>query len=83
MQYIILNLIEDSKNLEDLIKPVSTLKVLRQYYTAREDVQSYNRYIRIVKDAFFITGNESLWPKFIDSKCFININKLLIIIINI
>ncbi|XP_022177916.1 X-ray repair cross-complementing protein 5-like isoform X2 [Myzus persicae] len=67
MQYITLNFIERSKNLEDLIKPVSTLKALREYYIANDDVKSYNNFMHLVKDAVLITSKEDMWPKFIES----------------
>jgi len=80
MQNITLNLIEFSTSLEDLKKPVDTLKALREYYIINNDAKSYNNFMHLAKDAVLISGKEDMWPKFINSKCFINVNKLFNII---
>jgi len=78
MQYITLSLIERGESQEDLMKPLSNLKVLRKYYIENNDVKSYNDFMYLVKDAVLISGKEDMWSKFTVSKYFININKLLI-----
>jgi len=77
MQNTTLNLIQKSTSLGDLLKPISTLKVLRKYYIGNNDVNSYNNFMYLVKDAVMIPGVENLWSKFIGSKFFININKFI------
>jgi len=62
------------------MKPIATLKALREYYIINNDVEPYNNFMHLVKDAILISGNEDVWSKFINSKCFINLNTLFIII---
>ncbi|XP_060859957.1 uncharacterized protein LOC132937144 isoform X1 [Metopolophium dirhodum] len=67
MQYVTLNLIKFSTNLEDLMKPVATLKALREYYIINNDEKSYNNFMHLAKDAVLISGKEDMWSKFINS----------------
>jgi len=83
MQYVTLNLIEFSTSLEDLMKPIDALKALREYYIINNDAKSYNDCTYLAKDVIFMSGKEGNWSKFINSKCFINFNKLFIIIIKV
>lgn len=80
MKNITLDLIESSTSMEDLEKPASNLKVLREFYIHDNDVKSYNNFMYLVKDSVLLSGKEEMWSQFIDSKCFININKFIIII---
>jgi len=68
MKYITLDLIESSTSLDDLKKPASNLKVLREYYINNNDVKSYNSFMYLVKDAVLLSGKEEIWSQFIDSK---------------
>lgn len=80
MQYATLNLIELGTLLEDLMKPIATLKALREYYIINNDAKSYNNFMYLVKDTVRISGKKDMWSKFINSKCFLNVNKLFIIL---
>jgi len=79
MKHITLDLIESSTSLEDLEKPASNLKVLREHYIYNNDVKSYNNLMYLVKDAVLLSGKEEMWPQFIDSKCFINVKSFIVI----
>jgi len=69
MHDVTLNLIELSTSLEDLMKPVDTLKALREFYIINNDAKSYNDFMYLVKDALVMSGQGSMWSKFINSKC--------------
>lgn len=72
MKQITVDLIESSTSLEDLKKPASNLKVLREHYIHNNDVKSYNNLMYLVKDSVLLSGKEEMWSQFIDSKCFID-----------
>lgn len=80
MKNITLDLIESSTSMEDLEKPASNLKALREFYIHDNDVKSYNNLMYLIKDSVLLSGKEEMWSQFIDSKCFINVNTLNIII---
>lgn len=80
MQHVTLNLIELGTSLEDLMKPIATLKALREYYINNNNAKSYNNFMYLVKDRVRISGKKDIWSKFINSKCSLNTNKLFIII---
>ncbi|XP_050440510.1 X-ray repair cross-complementing protein 5-like [Adelges cooleyi] len=67
MKNLTVSLIESSSSLEELEKPVSTLKTLREHYVYNKDVNSYNNWMPHIKDAVLLSGKEELWPQFIDS----------------
>lgn len=74
MKNVTINLIESSMSLQELIlKPVSNLKALRQFYIHNNDVNSYNNWMYHVKDSVILSGKEEIWSQFIDSKCFIDV----------
>lgn len=74
MKNMTINLIESSMSLQELIlKPVSNLKALRQFYIHNKDVNSYNNWMYHVKDSVILSGKEEIWSQFIDSKCFIDV----------
>jgi len=54
--------------MEDLEKPASNLKVLREFYINNNDVKSYNTLMYLVKDSVLLSGKEGMWSQFIDSK---------------
>lgn len=80
MKNITLDLIESSTSMEDLEKPTLNLKALREFYIHDNNVKSYNNCMYLVKDSVFLSGKEEMWSQFIDSKCFINVNKLNIMV---
>ncbi|CAI6373155.1 unnamed protein product [Macrosiphum euphorbiae] len=67
MHDVTLNLIEFSTSLEDLMKPVDTLKALREFYIINNDAKSYNDFMYLVKDALVMSDKGSMWSKFINS----------------
>lgn len=69
MKNITLDLIESSTSMDDLKKPASNLKVLRDFYIHDKDVKSYNNFMYLVKDSILLSGKEEMWSQFIDSKC--------------
>lgn len=81
MKKLTVDLIESSTSLEDLQKPASNLKALRQFYINNNDVNSYNSWMYHVKDSVLLSGKEELWSQFIDSMYSLDISKLFIVII--
>ncbi|KAL4083354.1 hypothetical protein QTP88_028681 [Uroleucon formosanum] len=67
MQHVTLNLIELGTSLEDLMKPIATLKALREYYINNNNAKSYNNFMYLVKDRVRISGKKDIWSKFINS----------------
>ncbi|XP_025192317.1 X-ray repair cross-complementing protein 5-like isoform X2 [Melanaphis sacchari] len=67
MKHITLDLIESSTSMEDLEKPASNLKVLREFYINNNDVKSYNNLMYLVKDSVFLSGKEGMWSQFVDN----------------
>lgn len=69
MKKVTVELIESSCSLEELKKPASNLKALREFYIDSKDANSYNTWMYLVKDSVILSGKEELWSQFIDCKC--------------
>ncbi|VVC41107.1 Ku70/Ku80, N-terminal alpha/beta,SPOC-like, C-terminal domain,Ku70/Ku80 C-terminal arm,von Willebrand [Cinara cedri] len=67
MKTITVELIESSTTLDELKKPASNLKALRQFYIHNKDINSYNNWMYHVKDSVLLSGKENMWSQFIDS----------------
>lgn len=83
MKTITVELIESSTSFDDLIKPASNLKALRQFYIHNMDVNSYNNWLYHVKDSVLLSGKNKMWSQFIDSKFFIICTKAVFVNVNI
>lgn len=68
MKKLTIDLILLSISLEELKKPVLNLKALREFYIYNKDVNSYNKFMYLVKDSIVLNGKEKMWSQFIDSK---------------
>jgi len=51
--------------MDDLEKPASNLKVLKDFYIHDNDVKSYNNCMYLVKDSILLSGKEEMWSQFI------------------
>lgn len=69
MQKLTVELIESSSSLEELKKPASNLKALREFYIFNKNVNLYNDWMFHVKDSVLLSGKRAMWSQFIDSKC--------------
>lgn len=67
MKNLTVHLIETSSSLEELEKPVSTLKALREFYIYNKDINSYNNWMYYVKDSVLLSGKREMWPQLIES----------------